>query len=75
MSGGIRASGIRGKQEYSATPSEDELSREERKQKWVPPVRDTSRFSGSSASRHNANSSYKYPSDLDEGHPSWYEDE
>ena len=47
------------KPSYTRTPLGPELTREERKKKWQPPVRDTSRFSGTRASRHSAYTSYK----------------
>lgn len=53
--------GQKAKPSYTRTPLGSELTREERKKKWQPPVRDTSRFSGTRASRHSAYTSYKDP--------------
>lgn len=59
--GGVRSLGIRARAEYHETPVGEELPKEERQKIWQPPMRDTSRFSGSSASRHSAMSSYNWP--------------
>ena len=52
--GGIRSSGIRAKKHVTSTPVDPELSAEERKRAWQPPVIDTSRFDGSRSSRHSS---------------------
>ena len=63
--GGMKARDI-GAQTYVMSTSVDrELSEEERHRIWQPPMRDTSRFKGTSASRHRAGSMHK---DFDE-HP------
>lgn len=61
--GGMKSSGIRSKESYNQTPVAEELTTEERRKKWQKPNIDTSRMSGSNASRHSASSSYKVPSD------------
>ena len=52
--GGIRSSGIRAKKDITSTPVDPEPTDEERRQIWQPPVIDTSRFSGTSSSRHSS---------------------
>lgn len=61
--GGVRATGAKAKERVNSTPIAPELSQEERRKIWSPPERDTSRFSGTSASRHRASASYKDPND------------
>lgn len=58
--GGIRASGIKAVRHTSSIPEEHELTEEERHEIWQPPLRDTSRFRGSSSSRHRSSSSTSY---------------
>lgn len=58
--GGIRASGIKAVKHTSGIPVVRELSEEERHKIWQPPLRDTSRFGGSSSSRHRSGSSTSY---------------
>ena len=53
--------GRRVKPSYTRTPLGPELTSEERKKKWLPPVRDKSRFSGTRASRHSAYPNYNDP--------------
>lgn len=62
---------IRAKKHYASTPIQPALSQEERRKKWQPPIRDTSRFSGTSSSRHNASSSYKESSDYMNEYQFW----
>lgn len=62
--GGIRSRGIHAiKPVETNTPGVHELTDEERRAKWQPPERDKAWFSGTSASRHKASSSYKVASD------------
>ena len=69
--GGIRASGIVAKKDYNKTPVPSEPDAIRKRSDWKPPVRDTSRFSGSSSSRHKAASSYKGSSDSHEYFSDW----
>ena len=68
LTGGIAACNIRAYKDYSPWPEEHQLTEQERKEKWIPPQRDTSRFSGSSATRHNAQTRVVDPPDYDSGY-------
>ena len=60
--GGMKASSIRA-HTYAMSVQPRELTEEERRKKWQPPVRDTSRFSGTSSSRHHGTPSFNQPWD------------
>ena len=49
--GGIAARGAKTRDGYVRTPDDREITQEERRARWQPPARDTSRFSGNSVSR------------------------
>ena len=59
--GGISSSSIRAKVSYNSTPLTEESTGIRKRSGWHPPERDTSRFSGTSSSRHRASSRNKDP--------------
>lgn len=61
--GGMKATDIRAWTQVRSTPVGGEMSEEERHKIWQPPQRDTSRFKGTSASRHGAGRAYKDSAD------------